>query len=155
MLLKLPLSLWWMWLLSEVYSEHHRHRHFTRRWVLDRHNPLKRLLQKHTQKSRYCIYKDNRKSAEVSIKWQSSGSVISRFYWKSDISLNTTVSIPFILLDYFCIFVSPAVAFSLMCGGEKKNKTHKKTQINTTTPKPPQLSESLQGKVKNLKSPKS
>lgn len=75
-----PSVLWWMWLLSEVYSEHHRHWHFTRRWVLDRHNPLKRLLQKHAQKSRYCIYKDNRKSAEISIKWQSSRSVISRFY---------------------------------------------------------------------------
>lgn len=68
MLSKLPLLLWWMQLLSEVYSEHHSHWYFTRGCVLDRHNPPERLLQKHAQKSRYQIFKDNRKSAEISIK---------------------------------------------------------------------------------------
>lgn len=121
-----PLFLWWMWLFSEICSEHHSHWPFTRRWVLDRHNSPKRLLQNHTQKSRYQIYKGNRKSAEITVKWQNSRSVIRRVYWESQISLNTIISISFVQLDYFCIFVSSAVALSLMWGGINTKKQSKK-----------------------------
>lgn len=71
---KLPLSLCCMWLLCEVYFEHHSHGHLSVTQVLDRCNPLKRFLQKHLQKSRYGIYKKTKSSNFI--KWQSSRSLM-------------------------------------------------------------------------------
>lgn len=62
-------------------------------------------------------------------------------------SLNT----PFIWLDYFCISVSPAVAFSLLCKNQTKTKMKPRNKKKKATPKQKQTNKNTTGTTTNHK----